>query len=265
MPTQGKVGTQVIPTAQSGFDARPAGLYLPPAALTKDAPDLPLVIMMMGFPGDPDPSYIASVLDGYAAKNNGLAPIVIVADQIGASGNDPACADSAAYGKAETYITKDVVDWARQNLPIIDDPRWWVIAGYSNGGGCAIKYGTSFPDMWKNIIDVSGEPFPGSEDPDAVTKTVYGGDQAAFEASKPVNIMKAHPGAYDGMTAVFTAGADDPTYVQAAQTVSDAAKAAGMAVTYETIPGAGHVGPALPGGLEIGFRVMYPVLGLSAE
>ncbi|KAA9110305.1 alpha/beta hydrolase [Microbacterium rhizomatis] len=263
MPEKGTQGTQVIPATTSGFDARPAGIYLPPAAQVKDAPALPLVIMMMGYPGNPDPSYIGAVLDDFAAKNKGLAPIVVVADQIG-NGNDPACADSQAYGNAETYIKTDVVNWAKKNLPILQDPKYWVIAGYSNGGGCAIKYGAEEPDVFKNILDISGEEFPGSEDVDDVIANIYGGDAAKFEASKPVNILAAGAGTYAGVTAVFTVGGNDPGFIPAAQKVSAAAKEAGMTVTYVEIPGAGHVIDGLNGGLQAGFSVLYPVLGLSA-
>lgn len=271
MPAKGTIGTQKIPGTVSGFDARDAGIYLPPAAQVDGAPALPLVIMMMGQPGSPDPSYIAGVLDEFAAENNGLAPIAIVADQLGQDGadpgaNDPACADSAGFGNARTYITTDVVAWAKKNLHIIDDPRYWVIAGYSNGGGCAITYGATFPEKWKNIIDVSGEEYPGSERVDQTVATVYGGSQSAFEASKPVNIMaKAPKGTYDGMTGVFTAGSEDPGFSAASVTVANAAKAAGMTVTQYEIPGAGHTGDALPKGLEEGFTVLYPVLGLSSR
>ena len=60
------------------------------------------MILMMGHPGAPDPTVISNVLDGFAAQHDGLAPIVIVADLLGAAVNDTACADSAAYGKART-------------------------------------------------------------------------------------------------------------------------------------------------------------------
>jgi enterochelin esterase-like enzyme len=263
MPATGQQGTQVIPPTESGFDARPAGIYLPPAALVDGAPALPLVILMMGYPGNPDQSYIAAILDQFAAQNAGLAPIVVVADQIG-NGGDPACADSAAFGNAETYIKTDVVNWAKENLNIIQDPRYWVIAGYSNGGGCAIKYGAQEPDVFKNILDISGEEFPGSEDVDAVVAQIYGGDSAAFEESKPVNILSANAGQYEGVTAVFTVGENDPGFIPAAAAVSNAAIAAGMSVTVYTVPGAGHVVDALNGGLQEGFSVLYPVLGLSA-
>ena len=263
MPTVGQQGTQAIPGTVSGFNARDAGIYLPPAALVAEAPALPLVILMMGYPGNPDQSYIAAILDQFAASNKGLAPIVVVADQIG-TGGDPACADSTAFGSAETYIKTDVVNWAKQNLHIIDDPKYWVIAGYSNGGGCAIKYGAEEPDVFKNILDISGEEFPGSEDPNDVIAQIYGGDEAAFEAAKPINIMAANTGRYEGVTAVFTAGGNDPEYVQNAQDVSNAAQAAGMTVVNFVVPGAGHVVDALNGGLQEGFEVLYPVLELSA-
>ena len=263
MPATGQQGNQEIPGTVSGFQARPAGIYLPPAALVPDPPALPLVILMMGYPGNPDQSYIAAILDGFAADHRGLAPIVVVADQIG-NGGDPACADSAVFGNAETYIKTDVVNWARTNLHVLQDPEYWVIAGYSNGGGCAIKYGAEEPDVFKNILDISGEEFPGSEDPGEVIAQVYGGDDAAFEATKPVSILAANTGAYTGVTAVFTAGGNDPEYLAAAATVADAAITAGMSVTLYTVPGAGHVVDALNGGLQEGFTVLYPVLGLSA-
>lgn len=264
MPARGQVGSHIIPATTSGFDARPAGIYLPPAALVEDAPALPVIIFMMGQPGNPDPTAIAAALDAYAAQHNGLAPIAVVADQVGSAIVDTACADSSAYGNAKTYITTDVVSWVRQNLHVIDDPRYWVIGGYSNGGGCAITFAAEDPDTWKNVMDISGEPYPGSEQPANITQTIYGGSAAAFEASKPVNIFAANPGAYSGMTAAFTAGGSDPDYVQAAATVSAAAAAAGMTVSNDTIPGAGHTGDALTAGLQIAVGKMYPVLGLSA-
>ncbi|MEC5150272.1 hypothetical protein [Cryobacterium sp. GrIS_2_6] len=110
MPATGTTGTQVIPSPLSGFSSRPAGIYLPPAALVPNAPELPLVIMLMGQPRDPDPQYVAATLDRDAAQHGGLAPIVIVADQLGDPSADPLCLDTAAYGNAETFLTRDVVN-----------------------------------------------------------------------------------------------------------------------------------------------------------
>ncbi|MEO6944073.1 MAG: hypothetical protein ABI053_05120, partial [Lacisediminihabitans sp.] len=119
MPAAGTTGQVVIPNTASAFRSRPAGLYLPPAALVKNPPALPLVIMLMGQPGNPDPSFQAPILNAYAARHHGLAPIVLVADQLGNPGIDPLCLDTAKYGKAETFLTTDVVNWARTNLHVL--------------------------------------------------------------------------------------------------------------------------------------------------
>jgi hypothetical protein len=265
MPKLGRQGTITVPATVSGFEARPAGLYLPPAALVADAPALPLVILMMGYPGNPSPTRVASVVDQYQAKHEGLAPIVLVADQIGTRG-DPTCADSRMFGKAQTYITKDVVNWARAHLHVIQDPKYWAVMGYSNGGGCAIKYGALMPKTFGTIVDISGEPFPGSVHPDLALARVFEGNTAAFEASKPMNIMRKAPrGAYNGVHAVFTYGAYDGKYGPDAKLVASVAQSVGMDVTLTPIAGATHIGLAFTGGVAAGLDVLYPLWGLSAQ
>ena len=133
MPTVGTVGIEVIPSTVSGFTARSAGIYLPPAALTAHPPTLPLVVLLMGQPWNPDPQYIAAVLDRYAAAHQGLAPIVVVADQLGDPTKDTLCLDTAQFGKVDTYINKDVLPWARTHLNVMTDRAHTTIAGYSNG------------------------------------------------------------------------------------------------------------------------------------
>jgi enterochelin esterase-like enzyme len=261
MPATGTTGSQIIPNTLSGFSSRPAGIYLPPAALVADAPALPLVVLLMGQPGDPDPQYVAGVLNRDAAKHGGLAPIVIVADQLGDASIDPLCLDTAKYGNAETFLSRDVVNWARSNLNIIQDHRYWTIAGYSNGGQCAISLAAKYPKLWSNVLDISGEEFPGSEIQAATLHDVFGGDQRAYDAQKPSNLLAAHrlPGDF----AVFTVGSNDIGFIPGQQRLANAARAAGMAVTYWESPNGGHVLPALTDGLGKSFDLLYPRLGLS--
>lgn len=261
MPAKGEAGTQVIPATESGFTARPAGIYLPPAALTANPPRLPLYVLLMGQPGLPDPQYVSAALDDFAARNNGLAPIAIVADQIGPDENDTLCLDTAKYGNVEKYINVDVVNWAKANLNILPDRDHWTIAGYSNGGQCAISFAVKYPQMWGNVVDISGEQYPGAEDPAGNLRDIFNGNQAAYDAQKPINIMKGRQ--FPDTTAVFTVGSDDVTYVAAAKAVSAAARESGMSVTYYEVPNGGHVGIALNAGLTKGFEVLYPRLGLS--
>jgi enterochelin esterase-like enzyme len=267
MPKTGKTGLltgkDAIPNTLSGFKARDASLYLPPAAQVKNAPRLPFVLLMMGQPGTPDPQYIAAVLDTYAAQHEGLAPIVVVADQLGNPSVDPVCADSTKYGKVHTYLTQDVVNWAKTNLNILREPKYWTIAGYSNGGACAFQLAAQSPDVWGNLLDISGDEFPGVETQDATIRDIFGGNKAAFEASKPTSMLAAHKGGYTDSDAIFTVGQNDPGFIPGADRNAKAAQAAGMTTTYYVVPGAGHVVDALNGGLTKGFEVLYPRLGLS--
>jgi enterochelin esterase-like enzyme len=263
MPTKGQVGSVIIPNTHSRFVARPAGLYLPPAALVPNPPALPLVIMMMGQPGNPDPGLIASTLDRFAARHSGLAPIVIVADQIGNPLVDTFCLNSKKYGNVETYITKDVVGWARSNLHIENSPAEWTIAGYSNGGECAAYFGAKYPGIWGNVIDVSGEAYAGSDEPKTVVAQVFHGDWAAYEKTWPVGILGTKR--YPDSVGVFTVASDDLAYKVQAAAVARAAKSAHWRSTYYEVHDGGHGAVALVGGLNEAFTVLYPRLGLAAQ
>ena len=260
MPAKGTTGTVAIPNTASGFNARNAGVYLPPAALTASPPKLPVVLMMMGHPGNPDPGPIGQVMDAYAANHNGLAPIVVVVDQVGVDVQDTGCVDSP-LGKVRTYLLDDVVPWMRSNLNVLSDPRFWTIAGYSSGGQCAISLGAEHPEVFRGVVSVSGEEFPGSTNPDATLKQLFGGDAALFEQAKPLTIL-AHTHLPDS-TAVFTAAKDDPVFLAVARKLAAAAEKAGMASYLRELPKGGHTGPGFYGGLFAGFAVMYPVWGLS--
>jgi enterochelin esterase-like enzyme len=264
MPETGRIGTVEggVPNTVSGFPARPAQLYLPPAALVDEAPRLPLVIMMMGQPGNPDPSFIGGVLDRFAADHDGLAPIALVIDQLGDPANDPLCLDSE-LGDVETYVMQDVVPWAKQHLDVLQGRTYTTVAGYSNGGGCAAYFGAKYPDVFGNVLAISPVEFAGAERPGEVLSEIFHGDQAAYDAVKPANIMAAKA-PYPDTTAIFTVGADDGAFGPGTERLAEAAGAAGMASAFFAVPGADHDAGALEGGLEEGFRVLYPRLGLAA-
>ena len=261
LPVKGTTGSQIIPNTVSGFTSRPAGIYLPPAALISNAPALPLVIFLMGQPGNPDPSFVAATLDRDAAAHGGLAPIVIVADQLGDPSKDPLCLDTPNYGNAETFITTDVVNWAKKNLNIINNPRYWTIAGYSNGGQCAISLAVKHPGLFANVVDISGEEFAGSEIEASTLADVFHGDQAAYDAVKPLNLLASKK--FSDTVAIFTVGSNDSGFIPGQKRMASAASAAGMTVTYWESPNGGHVLPALTDGLDEAFVVLYPRLGLA--
>ncbi|MCU1477420.1 MAG: hypothetical protein JWQ64_2113 [Subtercola sp.] len=260
MPSEGTVGTIDIPNTNSGFAARKALAYLPPAALVSNAPALPVIIQLNGMPGSPGLDDPKAMLDKLAASNKGLAPIVINPDQLGASNVDPMCLDTASLGKVETYIMKDVVPYVRTHFNVLQDPKDWTFLGFSNGGECAAYFGAKYPSVFGNIVDISGDEYPGVED-NSTAKNFFGGDKAAYQATWPANIMAK--GTYPDTMAVFTVGALDQAFAVGVKNTYDAAVKAGMKATYTEIPGAGHDGTALDGGLAVGYAALYPRLGLS--
>ncbi|MFJ3959255.1 alpha/beta hydrolase [Arthrobacter sp. NPDC090010] len=257
---KGKTPTQ-IPNTHSGFPARWSGLYLPPAALVHNPPRLPFVIMMNGQPGSPTAQIIGNVADSMAVKHHGLAPIILVVDQLGDPTQDPMCLNSP-LGNVETYVMKDVLPWARANLPILQDRKYWTFMGYSNGGTCASYFANKYPQDFGSYVSISGEEFQGSDKAAQTLANFFNGDQAAYDAVKPRNIMVAH-GKYHDMFALYTAGSKDLFYTNAAKRSIATAHQEGIQTEFYSVPGAGHVGNALAGGLFKAFAVMYPRWGLS--
>ena len=266
MPAQGRIsalsGAQRIPVGAFP-SARDGALYLPPAALVADPPPLPLLVFMMGQPGSPDPGPLSKALDRFAAAHDGLAPIALIVDQLGAPERDPACADSTMFGAVSTYINELVPAYAEKNLNIAADHSLWTIGGYSNGGSCAFAYAADNPTLWGNLLNISGNEYPGSEHVADTVRDVFGGSQKAFVAAVPTAVMARNPGAYDGHTAVFTWGSEDTVFGPGQQRNAAAARAAGFTVFTTEIPGAGHVGAALDSGLDAGIAQLAPALGLA--
>jgi enterochelin esterase-like enzyme len=155
-----------------------------------------------------------------------------------------------------------VVNWARTHLHVLQYPASWTVAGYSSGGECAVSFGAKYPGIWGNVLDVSGESYPGWGTRSQVAATVFHGNWSAYSETWPVNLLAGHK--YSNLIGIFTVGSDDDTYRPQAIQISNAAKNAGWKTTYVEVPNGGHGEAALIGGLQDGYNVLYPRLGLSA-
>ncbi|MBM7472033.1 alpha/beta hydrolase [Subtercola frigoramans] len=241
MPATGMVASVSIPATVSGFVARKALVYLPPAALTASPPVLPVVITLSGQPGSPsDPlvsGHLIESLDTFAQAHSGLAPIVVSPDQLGDAQNNPMCVDGA-LGNSATYLTVDVVNWIRSSLPVAAPGPEWGIAGFSQGGTCSIQLGAGHPELFGAILDVSGELVPANGEEQETIDSGFAGSRAAYLAALPESILKAR--APYSTFAVFSAGQNDTIYQPDAVVMSDAARAAGMTVSYFVAPDSAH-------------------------
>lgn len=240
MPTHGTVGAVTIPGTVSHFTARPAVVYLPPAALVADPPTLPVVMLFSGQPGSPSDVFasgqVAATYDAYAAAHNGLAPIVVVADQLGVPLQNPMCVDSP-LGHVATYLTVDVPAWLHAQFRVAEGPRYWSVGGYSEGGTCAVQFGTGHPELFGAFVAVLAEREP-TIGPDTVAKA-FGGSIAAYRAVQPLTMMTTHA-PYRDTFAIFGTGASDAVFTRYAQELSTAAQRVGISTQLMVAPSSGH-------------------------
>ncbi|MDF2442003.1 MAG: hypothetical protein JWR01_206, partial [Subtercola sp.] len=259
LPAVGSLGTVDIPNTVSGFPARTALAYVPPAGLVSAKPKLPVIIQLNGQPGSPGLDDPKVILDKLAASDNGLGPIVVNPDQLADDSKDPMCLDTS-MGNVETYIMKDVVPWVKSHFVVSDDPKDWTILGFSNGGMCAAYFGAKYPQVFGNFVDISGDEYQGVDDRSTLSR-VFNGDQAAYEAVWPKTIMSKST--YPDSVGVFAVGANDQEALGGVKRTYDAAVAAGIHATYTEIPDSSHDNVALDGGLSRGYEVLYPRWGLT--
>jgi S-formylglutathione hydrolase FrmB len=193
------VSTLPIPGTTSGFTARPAYVWVPPAFFATPRPQLPVIVMLAGVPGQPDNMIRAGgatvVADHYAAAHGGRAPILVFPDANGSFAGDTECVDGIR-GRAETYLTRDVPAFVEAKFGAATGPVHWGVLGFSEGGTCAMDLALGHPDVFGTFVDVAGDAFPNlGTRGDARAKAIaglYGGDAAAFDAHDPM-LLAARP------------------------------------------------------------------------
>ena len=192
MPDAGVVTEVTIPATVSGFAARPAWLYLPPAYLSRPRAQLPVLVLLSGQPGSPDDwldgGQLAQRMDAFAAAHDGLAPVVVMPDHLGDPLNNPLCMDSR-LGNVATYLSVDVPAWVRDTLQVDPKPSGWAIGGFSNGGTCSLQMAVNAPEVYPTFVDISGEAEPTLGDHAATVQAAFGGDEAAFAAVNPLDVL----------------------------------------------------------------------------
>ncbi|MFD4670549.1 alpha/beta hydrolase [Lentzea sp. NPDC058450] len=233
-------GTLSEVTIPGALKARPAWIYLPPAYAAKPRPRLPVVVLLAGQPGSPrdwyDAGGIVDNMDAFARAHNGLAPIVVMADSLGATTANPLCLDSK-LGQSETYLAKDVPAWIKDRLTVDERRESWTIAGFSHGGTCAVQLAVRAPDVYGNFIDISGQREPTLGTREETVKAAFGGDAAAFARVNPLDILAREK--FPRTAGVVVAGTNDAQYRPADAEVFEACRKAGMDVQWKELPG-GH-------------------------
>ena len=115
LPPQGSTIAVTIPPTHSKFQTGQAYVYLPPAWFKNPEPSLPVIELIAGIPGSPSDWTRAGLADtsstDFSTHHNGMSPILVIPDNNG-SVQDTECSNTT-LGKAETYLTVDVVNYMR--------------------------------------------------------------------------------------------------------------------------------------------------------
>lgn len=264
MPTAGTVGTVSIPATDSHWHARDAWVYEPPAAQVKNPPQLPVVVAFSGQPGGPSDVFVAGnlapVMDAVAAKHHGVAPIVVVPDQLGSYNVNPECVNSK-MGNVAQYVTDDVREWILHHLPVSGNRRDWTVAGFSEGATCAVQFGTGYPAIFGSYIAVSPELGPINGSVARSVREAFHGSLAEWKAAQPIAIMQRRR-PYRHTFALYAVGQFDTRYGKDAVALARASRAAGMRTLFRELPGVAHNWNTGAAGLQWGIEHLVSWWGL---
>lgn len=243
---RGAVTEVSIPGVRSGFVARRAWLYFPPAYFARPRPLLPVLILLPGQPGTPrdwiQAGHVVPTMDEFARQHDGLAPIVVMPDVTGSALANTLCIDSAR-GNAATYLTIDVTDWVRKNLQVDESAAQWAIGGFSFGGTCALQFALGHPGLFHTFVDISGELGPSLGPVDYTIRKGFAGNRTAYDAAQPLTMIAAasrdpaRSRQLHTMAGFFAVGAGDRSHAADQQIIARQCRDAGISVTAATLPG----------------------------
>lgn len=241
LPAKGVTVSVQIPAQQSGFRARPALAYLPPAWFASPTPELPVIVLVPGVPSevtDWTRSGLADqAADRFAAAHAGQAPILLIVDQNGSLNADTECVDSS-LGKVETYLVTDVPAYVRSRFGAGGDASSLAIGGLSAGGTCAMVVALRNADVYPTFASYSGYATPTLDSAASTLATLFGGSTDAQSAHDPAALLGSKR--YSGMGAWFEVGTADADPLAAQRTLSALTVKAGIDTCTLEVAGGGH-------------------------
>lgn len=170
---RGSVVPVVIPGTVSGVGDLPASIYLPPQYYDHPDQKFPVLYMYHGVPGvpnvqipgmsgtgGPESLFSNTDVDGAAliAAQQGN-PVVLVAPVVSLLTQDSECVNGS-QGAWQTYLSVDVVNWAKSNPRFLSGPENSGTGGFSMGGFCSVITALRNPDIFSVVGNLSGTTSP---------------------------------------------------------------------------------------------------------
>ena len=241
LPGHGATLSVPIPGKNLKFTPRSAYIWVPPAWFARNHPQLPVIELLHGTPGDPSnwtkSSYADATALAFAEQHHGMAPILVMPDINGSWGGDSECVNSTMYGDVETYLTETVPEFMRKKFNASTAPGSIAIAGLSEGGLCATTLALNNPKVYVAFGNYSGDESPTYQN-DNKAQTIhalFGGSEASYDAHNPPYVLTHQH--FTGLAGWFEVGAQDSGSLQAAHTLNGLALSAGIDACIATPPG----------------------------
>lgn len=238
-PTTGDLQGLDIP-ASGAFSPRQGRIYLPPALHGNNTIRLPVIVLLAGYPGKPtdwEQAGLLSIMNDFAQKHKGLAPIVAVVDFEGQKGTDTECVDSK-LGDSETYLTKDVPSYLKTHYQVSHATSDWTIAGYSAGGTCSTLVALRNPSVYQNYMNISGDTCPSLNTQAETLRTLFSGSRSDQDAHTPSLLLEKGNPLYKTMNGWYFIGQqDNPAVISRTQHQISLASNAGITVAEKSIDG----------------------------
>lgn len=256
-----------IEPAVSGF--RSFGVpkaYLPPAYFTNPRPELPVVVLLNGLPGDPHMWWefgdLGDIIHRFERKHQGLAPVVVTVDATGGGFDDRGCMDSD-IANIQTFLDTDVPAAIKGAFDVATQPSRWAIGGFSYGGTCAFQVVANNPGPYRMFVDLSGDAAPAAGDPQANADKFFHGDRKEYLRHDPLTVVASgrFGDAYPKIAGWFVSGDEEPVKEAAMRQSDRIARAAGMDTAYIQVEG-GHEFKTWRRGLSIIWPDLCRRLGL---
>lgn len=245
LPESGSVYNLAIAGKTSGFVARDAIVYLPPAYPRHATPTshFPVLLLLGGTPGSPQDwlngGELQKTANDFAARHHGISPLIIVVDNNGSFRNDTECVDSPK-GNAEQYLTVDVPAYIKANFNVATNPQQWGIGGLSEGGMCAAMLTLRHQDVFRHFLDFGGDPTVTLTNSATAIQTLFKGSRPDWQEHSINWLLRNRPVDH-GVSGQFVVGRNDNHAIVAnLQATYNLARDRGLSATLEVIPGGGH-------------------------
>lgn len=230
-----------IPDTASKFGQFPAKVWLPPQYFTDQGTHFPVQVLIAGNPGDPTNWLGTPRADATALKAAQAGkPVILVMPQAlqNTVTGDSLCLDTASQGKAETYLTQDVIAAVDDQLRTIPDAKHRGIGGLSMGGFCALNLGLKHPDLFSVALDFSGETKPVADTLPGGLQDLFGeGWQQKADAADPTKYVSGLNGK-NGPAIWMDVGTSDTQILADMRALAPQLQARGYTVEVHTRPGA---------------------------